>query len=56
MQNDPDFFDFMIEGGDELLNQEECPHCGETFDIDEAEPGETPDKVKCPHCGKVVEI
>ena len=25
----PDFWDFMIEGGDELINTEPCPHCGE---------------------------
>jgi hypothetical protein len=25
--DNPDFFDFMIEGGDELLNSEVCPKC-----------------------------
>jgi len=44
----PDFFDFMTEGGGELLNTELCPHCGvnvpcSLFFDDEAE---------CPECGK----
>jgi len=32
---EPDFWDFMIEGGDELLNTQECPHCGEIIYLDE---------------------
>jgi len=34
MQN-PDFFDFMIEGGDELLNAEMCKHCGNVIYLDQ---------------------
>lgn len=30
-----DFFDFMMEGGDELLNTEVCPHCGEVIYLDQ---------------------
>ncbi len=29
----PDFFDFMMEGGDELMNTEECPYCGEGIEV-----------------------
>lgn len=28
---EPDFFDFMMEGGDELRNSEVCPRCGEVI-------------------------
>ena len=46
--DDPDFLDFMMEGGDELLNTEVCPHCGTCvphslfFD----------NVVECSECGK----
>jgi hypothetical protein len=30
-----DFWDFMMEGGDELLNTEECPYCGELIYLDQ---------------------
>jgi hypothetical protein len=26
--DNPDFWDFVMEGGWDLLNSEECPHCG----------------------------
>jgi len=28
--DEPDFWDFMMDGGDELLNSEVCQVCGET--------------------------
>lgn len=33
--DNPDLFDFMTKGGDELLNSEVCPHCGEVIYLDE---------------------
>lgn len=54
----PDFFDFMIEGGDELMNTEACPHCGEVIYLDQVI--EWVDKgkriVKCPGCRGEVKI
>jgi len=32
---DPQFWDFMMEGGDELLNTEPCPHCGNVIYLDQ---------------------
>lgn len=56
--NDPDFFDFMIEGGDELLNTEECPHCGEVIYLDQKiEWVDEENKIaKCHKCGADVKI
>ncbi len=55
---DPDFFDFMMEGGDELLNSELCPKCGDAIYLDQAI--EWADEEKgiciCPHCGEKVKI
>jgi len=31
--NNPDFWDFMMEGGDELLNAEPCSHCGDVLSL-----------------------
>ena len=57
MKND-DFFDFMMEGGDELLNTEPCPHCGDVIYLDQEI--EWIDEEKgiciCPHCGEKVKI
>jgi len=30
-----DFLDFMTDGGDELLNTVECPHCGVIIYLDQ---------------------
>ena len=30
-----DFWDFMMEGGDELLNTEICPYCGSVIYLDQ---------------------
>ena len=52
-----DFLDFVMGGGDELLNGHECPHCKEWFHIDDAEEVDgKPDTVICPHCSKKVRI
>jgi len=53
--DDVDFFDFMMEGGDELLfpdNEVECPYCGYT--VDKSDLIEVVDEdskiIKCPNC------
>lgn len=55
---DPDFFDFMIEGGDELLNSEECPHCGAVIYFDQnIEWIDKAQKIaKCPECGEQIKL
>jgi|GEM_PF-1391275 len=53
----PDFWDFMTSGGDELLNGYECPLCKAWFHIDEVEPiAGKENSVKCPHCGEIIEL
>ena len=32
--NTDELDDFFLEGGDELLNSEECPHCGAVIYLD----------------------
>jgi len=56
--SNPDFWDFILEGGDELLNSEECPHCGYIFYLDEKiEWFDKQQKVcKCPQCGKEIKF
>jgi len=51
--NNPDFWDFMIGGGDELLNSEPCPHCGAAIYLDQnIEWIDEENKIaKCPKCG-----
>ena len=52
-----DFIDFMINGGDEVLNNYECPACGHVFNDAEIEwADENQSLVKCPKCKKIVEI
>lgn len=53
MIDNPDLFDFMIEGGDELLNTEECPQCGAVIYLDQEIEWIDEDKkiAKCPKCG-----
>lgn len=53
-----DLFDFMIEGGDELLNSELCPHCGEAIYLDQKiEWLDEENKIaKCPKCGEEIKI
>lgn len=54
----PDFWDFMMEGGDELLNSELCPCCGDVIYRDQKIEWIDKDKriAKCPNCGGEVEI
>jgi len=55
---EPDFWDFMIEGGDELLNSQECPHCGKVIHLDQDIEWIDEEKriAKCPNCGEEVKI
>ena len=55
---DPDFWDFMMEGGDELLNSEVCTHCGDVVYLDQKiEWIDEENKIaKCPKCGKEVKV
>jgi len=54
---DHDFLDFMMGGGDELLNSYQCLHCGKWFHIDEGDAVEGKQNiVKCPGCDKEVDI
>ena len=55
---DDDFFDFMMEGGDELMNSEVCPHCGEAIYSGQEIEWIDKDKktAKCPKCGEEVEL
>ncbi len=56
--NNPDFWDFMMEGGDELLNSELCPHCREVIYLDQEIKWIDEDKkiAKCHSCGGEVKI
>ena len=47
-----DLFDFMMEGGEELLNSEVCPHCGTVIYLDQEIEwvDETKRIAKCPKC------
>lgn len=50
--------DFFLEGGDELMNSELCPKCGDAIYLDQAI--EWVDEGKgiciCPHCGEKVKV
>ena len=56
--DNPDFFDFMTEGGDELLNSEECPHCGKIIHLDKDIDWVDKERriCKCPHCADEIKI
>ena len=47
-----------MEGGDELLNSEVCPHCKDVIYLDQGIEWIDEDKriAKCPKCGKEVKI
>jgi len=53
-----DFWDFMMEGGDELLNTEICPYCGSVIYLDQEIEWIDEEKriAKCPNCGEEVKI
>lgn len=54
----PEFWDFMIEGGDELLNSEVCPHCGAVIYLDQKIEWVDEGKriAKCQKCGEKIKI
>jgi len=56
--DNPGFFDFMMEGGDELLNTEVCPHCGEVVYLGQEVEWVDKNKriAKCSSCGGEVKI
>ncbi len=56
--SDPDFFDFMIEGGDDLLNTKQCSHYEDVIDLDQDIEwiDEEKEIAKCPRCGSKVKI
>ena len=58
MDRSGDFLDFMMEGGDELLNTEVCPHCGGVIYLDQKIEWVDKDSriAQCPSCGGEVEI
>ncbi|MDD5070430.1 MAG: hypothetical protein PHV17_06840 [Candidatus Omnitrophica bacterium] len=52
-----ELWDFFLEGGDELMNSEQCPHCIHTVYLDQAEyDDETDNIIICPKCGKKFKI
>ena len=55
---EPDFWDFMMEGGEELLNTQECPHCGGVIYLDQDIEWVDGERriTKCPNCGEKIEI
>ncbi|OGX34634.1 MAG: hypothetical protein A3C36_07770 [Omnitrophica WOR_2 bacterium RIFCSPHIGHO2_02_FULL_52_10] len=60
---DPDFIDFMMEGGHYLLFPEDfgdyqCPNCGrEITEGDQVEWADQKKKIiKCPDCGQEIEV
>jgi NAD-dependent SIR2 family protein deacetylase len=56
--NNDELNDFFLEGGDELLNTEVCPHCGNVIYLDQEIEWIDKDKriAKCPGCGEQVKI
>lgn len=50
--------DFFLEGGDELMNSQECLHCGYVFYLDGKLEwvNRTKNICICPHCGEEVKI
>ena len=57
MAND-ELDDFFLEGGDELMNSETCPNCGDAIYLDQEIEWINKDKriAKCPGCGGEVKI
>ena len=56
--NNDELDDFFLEGGDEMMNSEACPHCGKVIHIDQEIERIDKDKriAKCPGCGEQVKI
>jgi predicted RNA-binding Zn-ribbon protein involved in translation (DUF1610 family) len=42
-----DFIDFIMMGGDDLINGQKCPSCGKLINPEDAD-----GKSKCPFCGE----
>jgi predicted RNA-binding Zn-ribbon protein involved in translation (DUF1610 family) len=42
-----DFIDFMVLGGDDLINGRKCTSCGKWIN-----PEDIDGKSECPHCGE----
>ncbi len=55
---DDELDDFFLEGGDELLNSEVCPGCGDVVYLDQKiEWVDKENKIaKCPNCGAEIKI
>lgn len=53
MNTGSDFFDFIMEGGDELLNTKICFHCGEMIYLDQVINWKDKSKriARCSSCG-----
>lgn len=56
--DEPDFLDFIMEGGADLLNNKLCPHCGDVIYIDQKIEWIDKEKkiAKCPSCAGEVEV
>ena len=56
--NNDELDDFFLEGGDELVNSEVCPQCGEVIYMDQEIEWINKDKktAKCPKCGAEIEL
>ena len=56
--NNDELDDFFLEGGDELMNTEKCPHCGAVIYLDQEIEwiDETKKIAKCPKCGEGIEL
>jgi hypothetical protein len=53
----PDFFDFMTEGGDDLLHSHQCPQCKTWFDEDEVQWNDKERRIlQCPSCLRKIEL
>ena len=54
----PDIWDFIMEGGDELLNSKACSKCGEVIYLDQEIVwiDKVNNVAKCPGCGGEVKI
>jgi len=46
-----DFIDFMMTGGDDLINGQKCPSCGKLINLEDGD-----GKCKCPYCGEPIEV
>lgn len=47
-----DFIDFMVLGGNDLINGQKCPSCHKFIPPEEIDKADA----KCPHCGEDIEV